>query len=82
MLPFAIGYSDGVVSIATRASSAVAAAVRAAPSVTLLLDDADAEQRVMIFGTAQVLEGPTLAGSDPEQARVEITPSHAVRTPR
>lgn len=55
---------DGVLRIETRASSAMAQAVRRDPQVTLLLDDADTRQRLMIFGQAELLEGGKVPADD------------------
>lgn len=77
---YPFSFADGEVNISTRASSAMAQHIRRDAHVTLMLDEPATDQRLMIFGTARLLEG-VLEG-DPEAARIVVEPRTTVRMPR
>ncbi len=69
---------DEQVWIETRATSAMAQAVRRDPAVTVLLDEPATRQRLMIFGTARLVEGADAIAA--QEAGGASTPAPAPTT--
>ena len=78
------GYRDGEVRIETRSSSAMAQHVRRDGHVSLMLDEPATEQRLMVFGTARLLEGAAAAAGGTASTAVTASTADgpdAVTTP-
>ncbi len=64
-------FRDERVWIETRTTSAMAQSIRRDPAVTLLLDEPATSQRLMIFGTARLLEGADAGAAEAAAADAE-----------
>jgi hypothetical protein len=88
VLPAGFRFDGDRLSIRGRTGSAMALAVAADAHVTLIVDDAAHDQRCLVFGRAEVLEGAAAAWDRDEEAelaideaRIVIEPTHALRMP-